>query len=60
MQKINVVTADPTDANESKEARRERELEVFRRRVNVYNLGLMAANRGLSNKFTLADAKQPS
>lgn len=41
----------------SDEELRARELEIFRRRVKTYNLKLMAANRGLVNKFTLDDIK---
>lgn len=53
----NTTTDNAADAVLSEEGLRAKELEIFRRRVKVYNLKLMAANRGLVNKFTLNDIK---
>lgn len=42
---------------DSAEAVREKELQIFRRRVLTYGLKEYAANRGLRNKFKLKDAE---
>lgn len=34
---------------------RAKELAIFRQRVKVYKLKAQAANRGLTNKFSVAD-----
>jgi len=48
-----VIIAD----EDSLEAVREKELQIFRRRVRTYGLKGYAANRGLRNKFKIKDAE---
>lgn len=55
--KINKLEQVVIAEEDSLEAVREKELQIFKRRVKTYGLKEYAANRGLRNKFKLKDAE---